>query len=84
MIKELFLYTKKDCPLCIEMQEELLTLLPSKSVEYHVIDIGDDPELRHRYGARIPVLACGNQEICEVKLDILALQSFLATIECET
>lgn len=66
------------------MQEELQTLLPSNSVELHVIDIGDDLELRHRYGARIPVLVCANHEICEAKLDMLALQSFLASVERET
>ena len=81
MITELFLYTAKQCELCLEMQKEVQNLLDDKAVIVHVIDINSDPGLQHRYGARIPVLVGGNQEICEVKLDVLALQSFL--FDCE-
>ncbi len=82
MIRELYLYTTKDCPLCVEMQEQLKGLLATKDLTYHIIDIGTDPELQHRYGARIPVLVSGNEEICEVKLDLNALQTFLLDSEC--
>lgn len=81
MITELFLYTAKQCELCLEMQKEVQNLLDDKAVIVHVIDINSDPGLQHRYSARIPVLVGGNQEICEVKLDVLALQSFL--FDCE-
>lgn len=81
MITELFLYTTKQCELCLEMQKEVQNLLDDKAVIVHVIDINGDPGLQHLYGARIPVLVVGNQEICEVKLDVLALQSFLC--DCE-
>jgi Glutaredoxin-like domain (DUF836) len=77
VIRELYLYTAKNCPLCVEMQEQLEGLLATKNLAYHIIDIGGDLELQHRYGARIPVLVSGNKEICEVKLDLKALQTFL-------
>lgn len=82
MIRELYLYTARDCPLCVEMQEQLQGLLAAKDIAYYIIDIGSDPELQHRYGARIPVLVSGNEEICEVKLDLNALQTFLFDSEC--
>ncbi len=81
MITELFLYTTKQCELCLEMQKEVQNLLDDKAVIVHVIDIKGDPGLQHLYGARIPVLVGANQEICEVKMDVLALQSFLC--DCE-
>ncbi len=78
MISELFLYTTKQCELCVEMQTDLQKLLEDKAVIVHVIDISGDVDLQHRYGARIPVLVGDKQEICEVKLDVPALQSFLS------
>ncbi len=77
MTRELILYTAKECGLCAEMQEDLHTLLRGTAIECCAVDIGDDPELQHRYGARIPVLVSGNQEICELKLDKKALLSFI-------
>ena len=77
MSKELFLYTAKDCELCVDMQTELQALLTNKDVVCHIIDIGDDPVLGQRYGARVPVLVSANEEVCEVKLDVLALETFL-------
>ena len=63
-------------------REQLQGLLAAKDIAYYIIDIGSDPELHHRYGARIPVLVSGNEEICEVKLDLKALQTFLLDSEC--
>ncbi len=78
MNKELFLYTAKDCHLCLEMEEALQKVLPAKGVVFHSIDIGGDPELQHLYGARLPVLVAGNTVICELAPDMNALESFLA------
>lgn len=78
MIKELFLYTSKDCKLCSEMQETLEKILPARGLSCHLIDIEGDPDLKHRYGARLPVLVGGNKEICEVVFDREALESFIS------
>ena len=81
MIREIYLYTARDCPLCVEMQEQLKGLLATKDLGYYIIDISGDLELQHRYGARIPVLVSGNEVICEGKLDLKALQAFLLDSE---
>jgi Glutaredoxin-like domain (DUF836) len=78
VIKELFLYTSKDCKLCSVMQENLEKILPARGISCHLIDIEDDPELKHRYGARLPVLVGGNKEICELVFDSEALESFIS------
>ena len=77
MTTELFLYSRVQCELCEQMQKDLQGFLTGKALIVHVIDIGDDVELMHRYGARIPVLVSGNRELCELKLDVPVLESFL-------
>jgi hypothetical protein len=77
VIKQLKLYSRKDCGLCEEMERELQPSLHGLDVTFCIVNIDGDSELQHLYGARIPVLVGDNQEICEVKFDIDALQTFL-------
>ena len=79
MSRELFLYTRANCELCQVMHAELQDVIQSKHVSVHLVDIDNDADLVHRYGARIPVLVAGKHEICEVKLDRDALEAFLST-----
>lgn len=79
MTRELFLYTRKQCDLCTHMHRELRDILTEDDVIIHLVDIEGDGELIHRYGARIPVLVAGNNEICELKLDRQALDSYLSS-----
>ena len=58
---ELFLYSKDNCSAC----DIFKARLDEKKIRYYLIDIAGDPELRHLYGARIPVLVADNTEICE-------------------
>lgn len=58
---ELFLYSRAGCTPC----EEFKARLDSQGLQYHIIDVDTDPELKYRYGARIPVLVAGDTEICE-------------------
>ncbi len=62
---ELFLYSKPGCSAC----DKFKARLDEYSIPYYLIDISQDPELLHRYGARIPVLVAGNREICEGVFD---------------
>lgn len=62
---ELFLYTRMQCHLCDELRSEL----DKQGLSYHLIDIDSDPELVHRYGARIPVLVADDTEVCEGMFD---------------
>ncbi len=78
MSTELFLYSKHDCHLCDEFKESVAPFLTGKNIVLSVIDIDNDLELKQRYGARVPVLVFGNTEICELKPDFEAIQTFLA------
>lgn len=77
MNRELFLYVREHCGLCTGMLEEIDALLGDNKPEIHLIYIDNDPELIHRYGARLPVLVGRNSEICEIRLDPEALHSYL-------
>ena len=57
---ELFLYTRDGCTACDVFRDSL----DAKGISYYTIDIDTDPELKYRYGARIPVLVAGYIEIC--------------------
>jgi glutaredoxin len=72
---EFFLYTKTNCSLC----DSLIDELNKKGVRFQVINIEVDPELMHRYGARIPVLVADNKEISEGSLDRECLDRFITT-----
>ena len=72
------LYSKKDCSLCDEMERDLQALLQVNEVKLRIVKIDNDPELQHRYGARLPVLVSAINEICEIKLDVRAVQTLLS------
>lgn len=80
MNRELFLYGRNQCELCQQMHNELQQWSDENDITVYMVNIEGDLELTHRYGARLPVLAAGDREICELKLDHAALESFLSSI----
>ncbi len=73
----LTLYSRPDCHLCEQMEEELTPLLQGRA-QVRVIDISQDTELKRRYGLRIPVLSAGDDELAVYRLDPHRLENFLA------
>ena len=58
------LYTRRECPLCDEMKVELeRAAVPDLDLE--LVDVDSDPELRDRFGWRIPVLEIGGDVLLE-------------------
>lgn len=78
---ELTLYARNGCTLCEEMVWQLRDLegeLPPFKLS--IVDISGDSDLEQRFGWDIPVLFCGDQEVCRHFLDLQALRSRLAPI----
>jgi len=46
--------------------------------EIAVVDVDIDPDLRQRYGERVPVLAHGERDLCQHRIDPLAVTEYLA------
>ena len=61
--RELVLYSTDGCTLCEEVLALLLSLPQARGYRLTVTDIALDDALVARYGARIPVLACGGREL---------------------
>jgi hypothetical protein len=77
-VKTLTLYSRPDCHLCELMLRELQGLLRGRA-ELRRVDISHDLDLIERYGLRIPVLACGDEEISGYPLDAAAVERFLSS-----
>jgi hypothetical protein len=63
MASSLYLYSTAGCHLCEQAEALLQPLLHAGLIQLQVVDISHDEELVRRYGIRIPVLACGEQEL---------------------
>lgn len=69
---------REDCGLCEEMLGELRGEPGGAEVSVQWIDVDGDPELRRRYGLRVPVLLdAWGEVICEGRFDGEAFALFL-------
>ena len=66
---EFFLYTRIDCHLCTNMRLALHAAAAGREYACHFIDVDEDPDLKRRYGDRVPVLVLNGQVVCESKFD---------------
>ena len=75
------LYSRPDCHLCQQMLEDLKSFDQQHRFTVQIFNIDTDPELQHRFTARIPVLAAdnGDEIICEQVLDRQAVTDYLLT-----
>ena len=71
-------YSRADCSLCEQLQEDLAELLgPAAAAAVQVVDIEGDPELEGKYGTRIPVLLADGEFVCAYRLDAERVQAYL-------
>lgn len=75
----LTLYHRRGCHLCEQMLAAIYGTYGDE-VEVELVDVDTDPELRERYGLRIPVLATGGRVVCEARLDEAALDAYFAAM----
>lgn len=76
----LTVYSRNDCHLCEEMTAALRELQSRFHFQFAVVDVGSDPALERRYGERVPVLVCGDRELCHYRLDTAEITAFLSGI----
>lgn len=79
----LHVYSRQGCHLCEVLIEELLPLVRGR-VDVEVRDIDTRDDWRERYDVRVPVVACGDDVICEHRLDRDALAGLLKRLETDT
>ena len=71
----LTLYHRPACHLCEQMLAAIYGTYGDE-IEVALVNVDSDPKLKERFGARIPVLTAGDQVICEVTLDVPALDAY--------
>ena len=76
-MRHLVLYGRVGCHLCEDMALALEEFRQALQFDVTVVDVGEDPALRERYGTLVPVLALGEREICHYFLDLEALKAVL-------
>jgi glutaredoxin-like protein DUF836 len=77
MRKSLRIYSRPGCHLCEQMVEELQPLVRGR-MQIEVVDIDTRTDWQDMYGARIPVLECNKEIICQYTLDVAAVKRILA------
>ena len=64
MKARLVIYVRADCHLCEDMVGQLRELQAAYSFEIEHRDVDLRPAWRQTYGDKVPVLLCGEVEIC--------------------
>ena len=74
MPTQLTIYIREGCHLCDDMEQALRECESELEFETRRVPIDNNAELEKAYGARVPVLVCGDEEICHYFLDMQALK----------
>ena len=76
----LTVYSRTYCHLCEEMIAALRQMQADFDFELEIVDVDSAPELERRYGEKVPVLACGGDEICHYRLEPAVVAEYLIKI----
>ena len=82
-MKQLTVLSRSYCHLCDDMIAALQELRGSSFEDFDVdvVDIDQFPSLERKWGEKVPVLLCGDVEICHYFLDQDLLSSHLDPLE---
>jgi Glutaredoxin-like domain (DUF836) len=72
------LYSRPGCHLCEDMLAALGATPAAAGVPVGVRDVDQDPQVRARYGHKIPVLLLDGELVCHGRLDAAELHKALA------
>lgn len=73
------LFGRCGCHLCDDMAAALQPHLLACGVALQTIDIDSDPVLKARFDWDVPLLFCGEREICRHEFDLDAFDRWLET-----
>lgn len=79
--RQLTVYVRRGCHLCTDMTVALYRLRDELRFSLEEVDVDRDPALVEQYGARVPVLAGGGQELCHYFLDRARLQEWFEALD---
>ena len=68
-MRSVVLYTRRDCHLCDEARDAILSVRAREPFVYDEVDIDSDDDLVRDYGIRIPVVTVDGEERFEIAVD---------------
>ena len=63
------LISRVDCHLCDTMHEQLQSFLGGGGPAIEILDVDRDPELKRRFGHKVPVLMLDGEVLCFGRFD---------------
>jgi glutaredoxin len=77
-VRSVVVYTRADCHLCERARETVASVAGDRAdVVVETVDVDADPDLRERYGDRVPVVAVDGEDAFEVRVDAADLRARL-------
>lgn len=70
-------YSREACHLCEDLLQQLSVLQQAHDFSVLEIDVDSHPQLIKQYGSQVPVVLCGDQQICHYFLDQAAVLACL-------
>lgn len=68
-MREVIVYSRKQCHLCDELKEQLRRLDDGRRFRWREIDIDSDPELQRLYNEEVPVVFIDGKKAFKYRLD---------------
>ena len=74
---EFIVYSRFGCHLCEDLLQQLTLLQQEHDFNITEVDIDSSPQLIDQYGSQVPVVTCGEEQICHYFLDQAAILQVL-------
>lgn len=74
---EFTVYSRPGCHLCEDLLQQLQLLQQAHKFNIIEIDVDTSPRLVECYGTQVPVVTCGDEQICHYFLDQAAILQVL-------
>ena len=66
---EFIVYSRYGCHLCEDLLQQLTPLQQAHDFNIVQVDVDSSPQLIEQYGSQVPVVTCGDEQICHYFLD---------------
>ncbi len=70
---EFTVYSRYGCHLCEDLLQQLSQLQQAHNFRILEVDVDSRPQLIEQYGSQVPVVTCGDEQICHYFLDQAAV-----------
>lgn len=73
-------YSRQECHLCEDLLAQLIQLQQVYDFKITEVDVDSSPQLIEQYGSQVPVVTCGDEQLCHYFLDQAAVMQVLTGV----